>query len=185
MIQDPFANPTGWDTVTIGGISVPGVVELSDAAREYDWDVKKGKGAAGATTTFTSKPPAEFTVRVRLWEPDHFVADDAILILITYDPEKGLPIIARDVYHPALSQVGISSCVTKKIGIITHKGDGEFEREIRFLEYKPPPPVSAVSTPSQSASDGALDGASVDPLILAKQNTAAAKAALARAALAP
>lgn len=182
MIQDPFANPSSWDTVTIGGISLPGVVELPASGRKYDWDKKKGKGAAGATTTLTNLPPAEFTVRVKLWQPDHFVSDDAMLLLITYAPEKGLPVIARDVYHPALSQLGISSCVAEEIGTIEHLGEGLFQREIKFIEYKPPPPVSAVSTPTQSATDGSTNGLGPDPLILSKQNTRDAAAALAAAA---
>jgi hypothetical protein len=173
MIADPLLSPGDWNTVTIGGLALPGMVRVT-GARKYDWDKKTGKGAAGTTTTLKGKPAAEFEVELTLWDSTHFPIDDLIVSSISFDPEKGIPVVARDLYHPALAQLGISSSVAEEIGALEHQGGGLFKRKIKFIEYRPPPPVNASATPTQSLGDeGGAAAAEALQVTIMRDNAAA------------
>jgi len=182
---DPLIVPTAWDFMTIGGVPTPGRCEVSDAKRNHNFDKKKGKGLSGATTTFTQKPPAEFKVKFYLWDSTHFAAWEALFPLLRYDPEKGIPVFAVDVYHPSLSALEISSCVVQHLGLIEHLGEQLYAFDVGFLEYRPPPPASAVSTPSQSGDSKSPDSNVPDPQIVALNAQIAALTAQAQKAYAP
>ena len=164
-IDNPFVNPAAWTTCDLGGQTTPGRCEV-DGANDLGWDAKTGKGADGGTTTYTGSKPAEFDVEFFLWTVDHFIAWDAIRPLLTYQPTKGRPVTATPIYHPALADLGITSVVVKKMTVIKPTGLGEYSFKITFLQYKPPPPVSAVATPKSST--GLPGGAApVDPEVAA------------------
>lgn len=175
-IADPFTAPNAWTSAVIGGQTTPGFVEVTDAHRPFGWDVKGGKGADGATVTHTGKQLAEPKLKIKLWTSEHFAAWDAFVPLLKYEPTKGKPVLALDIYHPALAAIDCNSVVVKKLGAPTHKGGGLFEVDIELLEYRPPPPKKAVATPSQSTGDGADDanGNRQDPQVVALQKQVAA-----------
>ena len=79
---NPLDHPDLFDHIVIAGVTSPGVASVTGASRAYDWDVKKGKGASGATVTFQGEPPAKFKVSLKLWRPEHFGAWDLSLIHI-------------------------------------------------------------------------------------------------------
>ncbi len=58
------------DYVTIDGIVNPGIIApggISGFKRETEWDVKKGKGTKGGTTTLSQLPPAKGSIKFFLW----------------------------------------------------------------------------------------------------------------------
>lgn len=172
---DPISQPQAWDVVRVGQSTNPGLALVGEIKRKHEWDVKKGKGTFGATTTFVGRPPATASVEFLLWQPAHFVAWDTFRALLKYDPTKKA-IQAVDVYHPAWADVDFKSVVTESIGSIIHKGKGLYSITVDFLEYFPAPKRSAVSTPtaSQSTQSGTTPGEQPDPIGDAQQKQVAA-----------
>ena len=171
---DPVANPQAWDSLVLGGQPNPGLAIVSDVKRKHEWDVKKGKGTFGATTTFVGRPPAQGSVEILLWKPEHFRAWDTFRALLKYDPTKK-SVQAVSVYHPAWADVDFKSVVTESIGSIVHKGKGLYSVVVDFLEFFPAPKKSAVSTPTSSATTqkGTTPGAQPDPIGDAQQREVA------------
>lgn len=187
LLLNPINDPGSWDIITLAGVDTPGLAEVGEPDRGYEWDVKVGKGAFGTTTTFTGRSPSSFSVRFKLWRNDHFVAWANLLPLLKYEPTKitynfdtnwTSGINAIDIYHPSLADIDILSVVVKKIGAITHLGKGVYARTIEFLEWFPPPKLSAVATPAGSTP---VDGLPPDPAIQALQQQIADLSAQAKA----
>jgi hypothetical protein len=149
-IMNPIDNPETWDSVQIGGTTSPGVCHVGEWKRHHDFDIKKGKGAQGATITFVQKPPAEGSIEFELWTADHFNAWDLFLPLLKYDPTKK-DIQAIDLYHPSLDAIDVHSVVCTKIGNVVHKGEQLYSITVDFLEYFPVAPKNASSTPNTSS----------------------------------
>lgn len=172
---DPLTYPQTWDSVRVGQSANPGIALVGEVKRKHEWDVKKGKGTFGATTTFVGRPPGTASVEFLLWLPSHFVQWDTFRALLKYDPTKKA-IQAVDVYHPAWANVDFKSVVTESIGSIVHKGKGLYSITVDFLEYFPAPKKSAVSTPttSQSTQAGTTPGTQPDPIGDAQQKQIAA-----------
>lgn len=163
-VINPFDNPTAYDKITLAGVDSPGIARIGDVKRNWEWDVKAGRGASGGVTTFVGRKPAQFSVRFEAWLREHFIAwktfiqlfkYDAKLIRVNLDTGGVSGIKAVNIYHPALSDLDITACTTESIGGWVHEGKGLWVRNVEFLEYLPPPPLPAISTPA-----GATD---VDP----------------------
>lgn len=152
---DPIANPEAWDHITIGGVASP-PCEISEGKRKHEWDIKKGKGSDGASVTYVGMQPMTFSVTFFLWDNgtlgtgrNHFKEWDAFIPLLKYQATKKA-VQAVDIYHPSFEGLGIKAVVTESISNVSHKGGGMYHVTVEFLEYYPPPPVSAVSTPTKS-----------------------------------
>lgn len=149
---DPIANPVIWDFVIVGAVRTPGIAIVHEFKRKHEFDVKKSKGVYGATITFVGRPPATGRIELQLWQSQHFSDLQDFIPNLKYDPTKST-VQAVDIYYPSLDLIDIRSVVCESIGNITHKGQKLYGVEIELLEYFPPPPVSAVSTPSTSIPD--------------------------------
>ena len=153
-IPGPLKNPGIWDHVIVGGQYNPGLCFIRGFKRANSFDVKMGKGSFGATITYKGRPPAKGVLVFQLHENGHdtdTVIEEWIswADVFQYDPTKS-KITGVDIYHPALAAIKIKSIVCEDIGLITHKGKGLYEVEVSCLEYFPPPPTPAVSTPTSS-----------------------------------
>jgi hypothetical protein len=161
---NPLKYPREWDRILIGGTPSPGKCSVGKPKRSYEWDVKRGKGVQGATTTYQGLAPAEFTVTFRLIttpgvtgssaDPDDFADWNAFLPLLKYDPTKKT-VQAVDIFHPTLADLDIKAVVVKGI-VAPHElnpftGDGKYEAEVDFLEYVPAPSANATQTPNGAA----------------------------------
>lgn len=169
-LNNPIDHPEVWDRVVVAGVASPGYCKIKQHARKNEWDIKRGKGAKGATITYVQRPPMQFTIEFYAGYydisgaggPSDFAAWDAFLPLLQYDPTKKTP-QAIDIYHPALADVDLSSVVTESIGGWEDAGDNLFKREIAFLEYFPPPARSAVGGPTGSKSATPGNGPTPNP----------------------
>lgn len=173
---DPITNAQAWHTIRVGQSTSPGLAIVGEVKRKHEWDVKKGKGTYGATTTFVGRPPATASVKFQLWLPSHFTAWAAFRALLKYDPTKKA-VQAVDVFYPAWADVDFKSVVTESIGSIVHEGKGLYSCTVDFLEYFPAPKRSAVSTPTRSASTSGGEttpGVQPDPVADAQQKQIAA-----------
>lgn len=171
-VIDPITNPEADDYVVLAGVVSPGLAIVKGFDRAYDWDIKKGKGALGATVTFTGRAPAEGSITFQLWTESQFTEWATFVALISVDATKKAP-TALDIYHPALAEVGVKSVVIKKIGARVHEGKGLYSYTIDMIEYFPPPKKAAVGTPSGSKTSGnkstGTPGTVPDPIAEAQQ----------------
>ncbi|GAC1536316.1 MAG: hypothetical protein NVS3B10_00110 [Polyangiales bacterium] len=172
---DPIANPQAWDVVVIAGVASPGVCKVSDCKRAHEWDVKKGKGTYGSTTTFVGRPPAKFSVTFKAWTSAIFAQWASFLPLLKYDPTKKTA-QAVSLYHPSLVELDLGNVVTESIGNWVHDGEGMYSRVVEFIEYFPAPKASAVSTPTTSNTNDPTNqaGTPVDPEVKKAQDEFAA-----------
>jgi hypothetical protein len=177
---DPIANPEWWDVITIGDTVSPGLCEVGEFTRRHEWDTKKGKGTFGSTITFTGRPPAKGSIKFFLWDNgtlgsgrNHFEEWDAFLPLLKYDPTKQ-SVQAVQIFHPSLDAIDVHQAVTESIGNVVNEGglgSGLYSITVEFLEFFPPPPVSAVSTPTRADTSTNPDtpGDPPDPVADAQQ----------------
>ena len=171
---NPIDNAEDWSKFVIVGRETPGKAEVGEFKRVVEWDVKTGKGTAGATETVKGLPPAKGSVKFFAWTSAHFAAWDDLLPLLKYDPTKKTK-QANAIYHPALDDIDVSSVNIESIGSWVHEGGQMYARTIEMLEFAPPPAKSATATPSGTAggSPDAKKGSSADPAIVAMQKQAA------------
>lgn len=174
IIVDPFTAPAAWDVFVVAGQGSPGLVHLEELHRPYGWDVKKGKGSDGATLTHTGRQLAKWKTRHQLWTPAHFLAWSLWSQLLKYEPTKGQPVVALDVFHPALVAVDVSIAIVVNLGAPLHKGRGMYEAVIEWLEYRPPPPAKATATPTSAPDAGLPDRPGVPPDVAFRQNVVGA-----------
>lgn len=160
---DPLANPGAWDYVTIGDKASPGLCEVGEFKRSHEWDIKKGKGTVGGDITFVGRPPAKGSIKFFLWDNgtlgsghNHFAEWDAFFPLLKYDPTKK-SVQAVAIWHPSLDAIDVGQVVTETVGNPVNEGGlgmGLYSITVEFLEWFPPPPVSAVSTPTRADTSG-------------------------------
>jgi hypothetical protein len=180
---DPITNPKAWSVLYIGNTASPGIIDkdgIQGFARKIGWDVKKGKGAKGATMTLESAPPSTGSFRFVASTPADFVAWDSFLPLLKYTnviADKQ----AVAIYHPCLVDVGVSAVVVEEITPWRHVGLGKYVRTISFIEWTPPPKKSIVATPVRAKETGSKPaGDPPDPVADAQQATIAALLKLAQ-----
>lgn len=148
-LNDPINFPQNWDTVICGGLTSPGVCEISGFKRTHEWDTKKGKGTKGGTSTFVQKPPVKGQVTFKAWTPQHFTDWEVFYQVFVFDPTKKT-VTGIDIYHPALADIEVFAVLTVDIGMWEHKGSGLYERVVQLLEYFPTPPKPALGTPGKA-----------------------------------
>jgi hypothetical protein len=173
IIVDPFSSPQAWDTIVVGGQDSPGLCHMEELHRPYGWDVKKGKGSDGATLTHTGRQLAKWKTRHHLWTVAHFLAWSLWSQALKYEPTKGQPVVALDVFHPALVAVDVSVAIVVNLGDPHHKGKGLYEAVVEWLEYRPPPPAKATATPTSAPDAGLPDKPAVPPDVAIRQNVVA------------
>lgn len=149
---DPIANPVIWDFAIVGSVRTPGLCVVHEFKRKHEFDVKKSKGVYGATITFVGRPPAQGSMTFKLWQSQHFADLKDFLPNLKYDPTKST-VTAIDIYHPSLDLIDIRSVVCESIRNPINEGGQLWTCGIELLEYYPPPPVSAVATPTTSTPD--------------------------------
>jgi hypothetical protein len=166
---DPISDPSAWDAVEVASVEYP-YCEVTGFKRAHKWDVKEGKGAFGATTTFVNEPLAEGDVKFLAWETFHFALFDQILQQLKYNPAKKQT-NAVDVYHPALADIDAHSFVGTEISQWEHDGEGLYTRVVHFQEFRPAAKTSAVATPTMSTANdpNAVPGTPPDPAVTAAQ----------------
>lgn len=89
LYLDPITNPGARDVVIFAGsVRTPGKAIVGKWERKNEYDIKTGKGTAGATITLKGQPPAQGTITFYAWQPAHFAAWTPILDLLKFDPSK-------------------------------------------------------------------------------------------------
>ena len=121
MTTNPLDHPDLYDHIELGGVQSPGVVKLSGHDRKIGWDIKKGSGQSGATTTRSSDDPVEFTASFFLADAEDIAAWPTFLAVVKSTVAGKTP-QALEVYHPDLAENGITSVVQATILGTVHDG---------------------------------------------------------------
>lgn len=166
------------DFVTIDGVVNPGIIArggITGFDRDTEWDVKKGKGTKGGTTTLSQLPPAKGSIKFLLWTDAHVAQWRTFRKTFKYDPTNKTK-NAVDIFHPWLAELDITSVVTEKIGPRTFVSPGLYSITVDLLEYLPAPKTTITSTPNGSTSKGSgnASGKSDDPIADEQQRQIAA-----------
>ena len=149
---NPITTPEAWDFFYAAGLVAPGIARITDASRESKWDEKDSPGAIGATTTYRGHKVVHFTLQLTLIGARALDALPSFLDALRFDPtQPGNN--ALEVYHEALNALDppIKSAAVESMGVPRQSGPGGFwTQEIKFIEYRPPPPKNVTKTPNGS-----------------------------------
>lgn len=158
--EGPLFARNPWDRVSLGGVTLPGIAEVSAKAKRKH-DKKKENGTDGSTPTFHGYDPAQVTINIRVWTADQL--QNLVEQLRTLWPApakggKGTPKGVKepppfDIYHPKLAMLNITQVVIVEVDALKPgKVPGEQVLSLMCLEFKPPPDKkrNASSTPTRS-----------------------------------
>jgi len=170
----PISHANDWQYFTIGGVNSPGSIPpdgIKGFKRETGWDVKKGKGTVGATLTLNGRPPCKGTIELDLITSADFAGYDNLIAQVLAVDAKAQQQTGFGIYHPAFTSIGLTQVVVAYYTPPLPSGTKrKYRVTIEFIEWQPPPPVSAVSTPASAAPDGSSKGPKPpSPERLAKQ----------------
>lgn len=162
----PISHAQQWHKAKVRGVPTPGSIPrggIKGFDRDYGWDVKKGKGSAGAELTLDGVQPCKGSITCQLFTDQDFKDWDAFVsAVLSIDAEvqktEGLAI-----YHPALAAVGVTTIVVKKFSVPQHQGKGLYFVTIDLIEWSKPPPKSVVSTPASTAADESSGSNGIPP----------------------
>lgn len=156
---NPLTNSELYDHIVLAGVESPGLAVVSGAVIPQNWDKRKGFGNSGATIVYSGDDLAEFKVTLSLFEIQHFEDWDTFQLLLLKSPKDAKP-KALDINHPLLAPLGIKSVVVKSVSQLNPVGDGMWQVEISFLQFRAPTP--SVGKPTGSTSNKKTDTSSVD-----------------------
>lgn len=89
MTLSPWQHPESLDAVVFAKrFRTPGVCKVTGFSRDNEYDVKTGKGTAGATETLKGQPPAKGSIEFKVWTEAQMFAFNPILALLKFDPAK-------------------------------------------------------------------------------------------------
>lgn len=155
---NPIDDAAAFDTMLLANEPNPGIVtEIAGATNPRKWDERAGTGQSGATLVYSGDGLAKFSVKLLLWKGDHFAEWESWKRLLVPPTEKNPQ--ALDIYHPYLEMlpVPIRSVVIDEPAAPVQKGDGFWEVEIKFRQYRAPKPAGAKANGSKSGGQKSTD----------------------------
>jgi hypothetical protein len=120
----PFQFPILWDELLVGTqpntFTWSGRVDFRGARRHFSWQHKQGPGVKGTVNTFRGTHTHPFEMIVWVWTDEQWRLLPQLLAFFDYDGTKtgpdGLPMVFPvDIYHPALSFLGIGQVLCEWI----------------------------------------------------------------------
>jgi hypothetical protein len=162
---DPITRAQEWHRFVLKGLDSPGTIPkggVKGFKRETGWDIKKGKGTAGATLTVKEVPPVTGSFTLQLFTEQDFkdwdrFASEVLLLDASLQQSSGL-----SVYYPSFGGIALTTVVVHWFTPPMHQGKGLYHAEVALIEWSQPPPVNITSTPATTAPDEP-DGGNVGP----------------------
>jgi hypothetical protein len=145
--------PTGlWDALYVSGVPWVGRVKIRGAKRVYKWDVKEVPGVEGFNQTYRGQPHQPFYIDLYIWTDSMYrYWINIYQKLFQYIGAAGI-VLPVKVYHPSLTNVGITAIVADAIGVVEQVSEDLLYRvTLDVHEYYPPLPTNATSTPLAAA----------------------------------
>lgn len=147
----PLSAWSQWDTGTLGGLTLPGLVRWR-VRKAHLVDKKKTPGPSGHQVSLLGFEPAEVDLTFQMWTRDHLIQYEAIVTSLVSslhqhasspgDKKGSLPAptsaVAFDIHLPALNIVGINSVYLMTIGVPEPTGTPQmFQAVFKFTEFSP------------------------------------------------
>lgn len=189
-IQPPLSNivvaPStqswnGWLKAQLSGVPTPGWISprsgMKGFRRKTGWDIKSGKGTAGATLTLKGAPPVRGSVILQLFTATDFTDWDNFVKAVLNIPTAAQQADGLSWYWPGHASIGLTVVVVEEFSAPEPMGRGMYHAELQLIEWAPPPPVSIVKTVAATSPDTPESLAPVkpvDPRITAAQAQLAA-----------
>ena len=142
---NPFTVPEAFDTITIGGETMPGIAVVK-AERKHKYDEKKTKGSKGSTLTYAGSDLVDITIDLTIFDQEGY--DDWIAKAPALLPDPKNP-KALDAVHPHLDAVNVSSIVMVSTPAPVHEGGGKWTVALKAKEFVAAP-KAASGTPDGS-----------------------------------
>ena len=152
MTFNPITQPV--DYILLANRRSPGLAVVSNASSPRRWDVRRGYALSGARVVYRGNDLARPVVTLRLLSEDDFSDwhDWRSLLdrpspgpsirsaITTIEIRRALLRGARpmDIWHPILEDLGISAVVVEDVAQPVQVADGEWNVEIKFIEYRRP-----------------------------------------------
>lgn len=135
MSWNPIQAPV--DYILLSGQKSPGLATLEGASTPRKWDERAGYGLSGSVVVFTGLGLAKFTVKLRFYTPEDWLAWDQWKPLVAKPPQGRRP-RALDIWHPHLEELGVKSVVVEDVTQPEQTGDGEWTVTIKFIQWRKP-----------------------------------------------
>lgn len=135
MTFNPIDAPV--DYILLANRKSPGIAVLSNVSSPRMWDERKGFALSGARVVFKGIGLARPIVTLRLLTSADFDAWNEWRELVQRPP-VGSRARAQDIWHPILEDLGIGSVVVEDVGQPMQVADGEWNIEIKFIEFRRP-----------------------------------------------
>jgi hypothetical protein len=135
-------DPDLWDTVTLGGHTIPG---RTDVETEVEKKVKKKRAAGrhGGRSTDKGDDLATVKLVVTIWTPEHFNAWEELLPKI-HPHRQDEHRVALEIIHPSLSQLRINRVYVKGVSNLRKGSEVDtMTATITCIEFRPPDNTNA------------------------------------------
>jgi len=140
-------SPEAWDTVQLGGFTLPGAADI-DGDLEDKMDVKDAGGSDGASITIKGRQPAALTIVLRIWTRAQWKLFEPIFEQLY--PTPGTIRKPYDIVHPKTKLARIKSVLIRKISLPKRSPDGLVTVTFTCLEFLLPSKKKVTSTPKHS-----------------------------------
>ena len=145
-----------WLTYFLAGIPCAGTIPrggIKGFKRETGWDIKKGKGSAGATLTLQTLPPVEGTITNQLFTDQDFDDWDNFASTVLSTSVADQQASGLSIAYPQFASVGLTTVVVKNFTGPEYQGKGMYHVSVELIEWQSPPPTSIVKTVSSTLPD--------------------------------
>lgn len=144
------------DHILLSNRKSPGLAVISNASSPRRWDERKGYALSGARVIFRGIGLARPMVTLRLfttqdWDDWHAWKD------LVQRPPVGARSRAQDIWHPILEDLGVISVVVENVVQPRQVADGEWNIDVKFIEFRRPVPTLETIGSSQQRSTDPLD----------------------------
>jgi hypothetical protein len=103
---------TGWDTVILGGLQMPGVCEVDCETQRH---VQKKKGQEdGARPTYRGQDPAPVTIKVKISTSEQWAKYQEVKAKLWPAGGKGTP-APLPISHPSTEEMRVHNVIIKKV----------------------------------------------------------------------
>ncbi len=138
MTFNPLDDPI--DFVTLAGQRSPGLAVVSNVTSPRRWDERRGYALSGARVVFRGIGLARPIVTLRLFTTEDWNGWHGWRELVQRPP-IGERARAQDIWHPKLEDYGIVSVVVEDVLDPRQVADGEWNIDIKFIEFRRPVPT--------------------------------------------
>lgn len=105
-----------WETIFFNDIQMPGLVEV-DGAVQLKIDKKKSGGSDGIDLTATGLLPGPVDISITLWTLQQWIEFQKKKPLLWVSPDRGFPVQAVEVHHPAFNLWDINLIVIENVSV--------------------------------------------------------------------